>query len=338
MTRIIQLPLAAAAILASSLSASQGALQPAEPFGANARWSLDLSSRRVESLTGPGWSSQQVVGFDLHKVFQGDRGDIGTLVFQPYLVRLGNVQNAPFFFDQPDDWQLTWRIANFNYTGLAGGRLNFRVGHFEVPFGLEQNIDTNGTLRQYTFSDRGIKADWGVSINGTTDHFEYEVASMRGSGNDLTDEHHPSLFAARVGTLSHRNLIAGLSWFDGEILGATGTVERERVGLDVAWYRGQWEMLFELSDGKDEQTVDHSTALAEVSWRNGLDALHLYAQLRRDIEASVAATSGTTVLAVGTNFMYRRHFDLGAQVERSVDAPAQQPRGSALKMQFRYRL
>jgi len=251
----------------------------------NLRWAIDLSARHKTSLQGEPSSWQHAIGLDLHKVFQNNNGDFGTLVFQPFLVKLTNVRNPPFFFDDGDDWELTWRIANFNYTGIAQGRLNTRIGHFEVPFGLEQNIDTNGTLRQYTFSNRGIKADWGMSVNGVLDRFEYELALTRGSGNNYRTRSDPYLISGRLGTPASHNLVMGVSGFYGETLGANGTTKRQFLGIDVAYYLYQWEFLFEVSGGEinENNTVK---MLAEASWRSPMEDLHLYTQLRNSNDKS----------------------------------------------------
>lgn len=243
----------------------------------NTRWAFDFSARRIRNLEKDEWYEQDVYGFDLHKVFSNENGDYGTLVFQPYLVNLTNVPKAPFFFDDGDDWELTWRIANFNYTGLAQGKFNIRLGHFEVPFGLEQNIDTNGTLRQYTFSSRGVKADWGVSINGNLPTVDYEFALTRGSSNEIRSQDDPYVLAGRIGTPSHYNTIYGFSYFYGEVLGGNGTTKRKQLGLDLTHYFKQWELLTEFSAGENDET-ELFNWLGEISWRNVRESVHLYTQ------------------------------------------------------------
>lgn len=182
-----------------------------ELFGNNSRWSIDASTRITRNIEKNNNAFQQVLGLDIHKVFSNKTQDIGTLTFQPYIVKLNNVAQAPFIFDHGNDTELTWRIANFNYTALAQGKFNIRIGHFEVPFGLEHHVDTNGTLRQLTINDRGIKADWGISVNGILPNLEYEIALTRGSGNDIKSTENPHIFSGRIATPSHKNLITGIS-------------------------------------------------------------------------------------------------------------------------------
>ncbi|MCU7943666.1 MAG: hypothetical protein KZQ87_13400 [Candidatus Thiodiazotropha sp. (ex Cardiolucina cf. quadrata)] len=306
-------------------------------FSKNSRWAIDLSSRVVNDLESHHSASTHVLGFDYHKVLTDDFGDIGTLVFQPYIVKLNNVPNPPFFFDDGDDTELTWRIANFNYTALSEGKFNIRAGHFEIPFGLEQNIDSNGTLRQYTFSDRGIKADWGISINGILPSLEYEVALTRGSGNDIESRGDPYVFAGRIGLPSHRNLIAGLSWFHGDVLGGNGITKRDRVGLDVAYYQHHWELLFELSGG-DDDGGDRVNSLMEVSWRNAKENLHLYIQwIHLRLKQDSQWEAGDDV-KTGISWRFINDFELSAQYQKQIDMIGQEDKPALFILQVRWRI
>ena len=83
-------------------------------LGKNSRWTIDASTRITRNTEKNHNSFQHVIGIDIHKVFSGETSDIGTLLFQPYIVKINNNTNFPFVFDDPNDTQLTWRIANFN--------------------------------------------------------------------------------------------------------------------------------------------------------------------------------------------------------------------------------
>ncbi|MEW7987081.1 MAG: hypothetical protein AB2805_06490 [Candidatus Thiodiazotropha sp.] len=325
------------ALLSVSSDAFSDMAEIGAGFSKNSRWAIDLSSRVVNDLESHHSASTHVLGFDYHKVLTDDSGDIGTLVFQPYIVKLNNVPNPPFFFDDGDDTELTWRIANFNYTALSEGKFNIRAGHFEIPFGLEQNIDTNGTLRQYTFSDRGIKADWGISINGALPRFDYEVALTRGSGNEIESRGDPYVFAGRIGLPSHQNLIAGLSWFHGDVLAGNGITERERVGFDLAYYRHHWELLFELSGGNDDGD-DRMNSLMEASWRNARENLHLYIQWSRLwLKPDNHWEAGDDV-KTGILWSPVSGFEFSAQYQKQIDMIRQQAKPSFFTLQVRWRI
>lgn len=303
----------------------------------NSRWALDLSTRFIQDTNGDHLSSKNAIGIDFHKVFTGKHGDIATLVFQPYWVRLNAVKNPAFYFDDGDDSEITWRIANINFTGLTRNTLNFRIGHFEVPFGLEQNIDTNGTLRQYTFSDRRIKADWGVSVNGVLAQLDYEVALTRGSGNNISDRDNPYVFAGRIGTPSMGNTVIGLSWFDGKVLTAQGAIARKRVGVDVVHYYRQWEMLAELSGG-DNSGLGQGNTLLELSWRNPMESLHTYLQLRYAKQENADTWQDHSSVSLGVQWKANRFVDVSTEWFNELDAVSGQQTASKLVAQLRVRI
>ena len=303
----------------------------------NLRWAVDLSTRHVNSLRGENSSWQHVIGLDLHKVFQNEHGDIGTLLFQPYLVRLSNVKNPPFYFADGDDWELTWRMTNFNYTQLAQGKFNIRVGHFEVPFGLEQNIDTNGTLRQSTFSNRGLKADWGASINGALENSEYEIAITRGSGMEYSASHDPYLISSRLGSPSNKNFVAGLSGFYGEILNANGTTKQKLLGVDIAYYVYQWELLLETTGG---ETNDNAAMhfLTELSWRSPIENLHLYSQLRQNFNKPTNNWDDSTRITFGADYSVNNLINIGAELNHDINVMNNVSRQTNFLLQFRLRI
>ncbi|MCH7720287.1 MAG: hypothetical protein IH988_04770, partial [Planctomycetes bacterium] len=268
----------------------------------NLRLTLDLSSRVTLSTRRGKVGSEQVIGLDLHKVFSDASGDWGTLRLQPYLTRIDNLAPRAPFFEDDDDWELAFRFFDFNYTRVDRGRLNFRIGHFEIPYGLEHLIDTNGTVRQLIPGrNLGLKADWGVSANGVLPYFDYELALTRGTGNEFFHRRGPFTVAGRIGTPRDRNVILGMSVFHGRVWspaavgqwrsglrppsrveadrGLTDTaggrgrddiLRRTRFGIDVQWYLGTFGMLAEVSFGRD-YNQDVFNGLAEINWSNADD-------------------------------------------------------------------
>jgi hypothetical protein len=310
-------------------------------LGDNARGEIDIASRVSTNLDTQEYAFLNVLGIDIHKVFSSDNADIGTLILQPYLVKLNNVNNPPFIFDDGNDTKLTWRIANFNYTALNQGKLNFRVGHFEVPFGLEYQIDTNGTLRQLTATQRDIKTDWGVSVNGILPLFEYEVALTRGSGVEFSRKDNPHLFSGRVGSLSTKNTVVGLSWLTGDILGANGIIEQKHVGLDVSYYYYQWQFMTESSIGKvaDNNTLN---SFAEVLWRNAKEDLAVYTQLeyqRAEIDHALSSKrASVSYWTAGVQWISDSGFDISAQYKQQLQEAEGMSIDPGLSLQLRYRM
>ena len=319
---------------AYSNSAAADDISLISKWKSNLRWTFDVYSRGV--FNDRDSYSQNAVGIDLHKVVSGDRRDIGTLILQPYIINLSGSDAVPHFFDGRDT-EFVWGVSNFNYRAVPTGALNVRLGRFMVPFGLEQNVNTNGTLRQYSFAERGIKADWGISINGELPKWDYEISLTRGSGNDITDRDNPYIFAGRIGSPAHKNLVTGFSFFDGRVLGPDGSMRRQRLGLDVATYYKHWEFLAELSVGRDED-ADTAHGLVEASWRNSFETLHLYTQLRlRNMELADERDSGVQV-SIGMDWSLRRALSISGQWTKPLDAIGTQDDSSELTLQLRYRL
>lgn len=232
---------------------------------------------------------------------------------------------------------MVWRIANFNLTSLSRGGFNIRAGHFEIPFGLEQNIDTNGTLRQYSFSDRGIKVDWGSSINGKYRGIDYEIAVTRGSGNDITARHDPYLISGRVGSSSTANFVAGFSWMYGDVLNATSALPRRRVGVDLAYYTGPWELLMEISGGENDG-AGTANGLAEVSWRSPTESLHLYMQVRQLMTELPSEWVDRTRISWGIDYHFNAKLSASTEISHDLDAFEGNPRTAQALMQLRLRL
>lgn len=305
-------------------------------LGENGRWSMDLSTRVNKNTALNLSNTMHVVGLDIHKVLSSKHSDIGTLTFQPYLVKLNNVHPHPFFFDNENDTKLTWRIANFNYTAISQGKFNIRVGHFEIPFGLEYQIDTNGTLRQLTYSDRGIKADWGLSINGILPNMEYEVALTRGSGNDYRNTGNPQIFSGRLGTLRNRNLITGFSWFYGDVLGANGIINRKKIAVDALYYYYQWQFMFESSLGKTAEN-NILNLFAEAMWRNPRENLNAYIQVGYQNTENDNNRHSTSYWLTGVQRLYTSGLDISIQYKHYLKDNEINEIDPVASFQLRYR-
>lgn len=305
----------------------------------NLRVSLDLSSRAVYSEARDDWGYFQFIGFDIHNVFSGPDGDWGTLLLQGYLTRVDNLDPAPPLFDDGDDWEFVYRIFNFNYTGLAGGRFNVRVGHMEIPFGLEHVVNTNGTLRQYLHPQNlGVKADWGVSVNGVLEDWEYEAAVTTGSGNELDLNDGTFTVAGRVGTPRDNNTAWGLSAFHGEVASASGPNgfrRKTRVGLDVIHHIGLFGLLGEVSAGRDFDT-DVVNLIGEVNWTTPEENLLLYGQIR-SFNRKTGAWDDAIRPVVGVRFNPDTHWSFSAEYSRDTTTFGNADRNTSIALQVRYR-
>lgn len=306
-------------------------------LGENLRLTLDLATRVDFSEEQEQFSFRQFIGIDLHKVISGPRGDIGTLIVQIYGTRIDNVEPTPPIFEDDHDWEAVYRIVNFNYTGLAAGRLNLRIGHFEIPFGLEYSAVTNGTLRQYLAPrNLGLKADWGVSLNGVIDAFQYEFALTRGSGNTYQDNHDPYTLSGRVGRIGPRSDI-GASGYYAQLTNPGGTSERWRVALDGQLYEGAFGVMAELGFGEtDARGVSNN--LIEVNWVNPDETVTLYLQARVLAQEFARRWDEAASGALGVRWAPDNLWALSAQFSQDIEPFARNRRDSRISLQLRLRL
>ena len=307
----------------------------------NLRFTVDISTR--PTYFGPTGDLGNVafIGIDLHKVITSENGDIGTLTLQPYLARIDNAPAEPRSnFDDPHDWALQWRIFNFNYTEHGKGKTNFRIGHFELPFGLEQIVNTNGTLRDFThFENFGIKNDWGVSFNGENKEVEYELGLTRGSGNFYRRRDDPYVVSGRIGSSRDNRVVLGLSGLHGEILNfdpSGGTVRQSRLGLDMTIADEKFVYLSEFSAGVvDDDPV--FTGLFEIDTYNRDETLLAYNQfVVRGIEQANDWDFEVRD-SIGLRWHPDSHWTLSAQVSHFFDVMGTARRGTAFELQARYR-
>ena len=306
----------------------------------NVRFTVDLSSRMSVNTNTGDISAAQFIGFDMHKVFTGKKGDWGTAVVQGYLTRIDNQKKHPPFFDGEDDWEMVYRIVNFNYTGLARGRFNIRVGHYEIPYGLEHLVNTNGTLRDYMHGRNiGVKADWGVGINGDLDAFEYEIGLSRGTGNGYFSTGNPYILAGRVGTPRDANVVAGFSFMVGDVARPAAprkVLYRRRFGPDIQVHWGPWSVLAEASYGDDEGK-GVVNGLVELDWRSRGERWLIYTQTRLFNQEFPTRWDEASSVVGGVRFALDRHWAFSGQLGQEISTFGASSRGGLGSLQIRYR-
>ena len=268
----------------------------ADLIGDNARCNLDFSVRGIYTDVDQEWAGEAFFGIDVLKTFTSAGGDWGSLNVQLYLTQLMDQPNRGSFFEDDHDLKLVTRITNFNYTGLADGKLNFKVGHFEIPYGLEVPINTNGTLRQLnTGSNLGVKADWGVGVNGVLPEFQYELTYTKATGQDIKLNVDTYIVAGRVGTPTDGESFSGvpalgLSFFDSitdGMISAENSLPRRRergwtAEINTLIHRTRYYRLL-LRRNRGLQTHDSIMRkvqeLAGVTW-DGQDEFEIKRRLR----------------------------------------------------------
>ncbi|EKD81332.1 MAG: hypothetical protein ACD_39C01856G0001, partial [uncultured bacterium] len=157
------------------------------------------------------------------------------------------------------------------------GRFNFRFGRFYLPFGLNLQTDTHGTILQLS-NDRnfGFERDWYAGFWGSLNkNFNYDLYYMLGSGYEITRKGQQGLLGARISLankyLYDQGIEGGLSLISGERLSEHAVmrshsvmndarnglvVDTMRVGIDGRYGKavpgGKMTLTGELSTGKDE--------------------------------------------------------------------------------------
>ena len=303
----------------------------------NLRFAVDMAGRVQYNSSTRQWSTAQFYGFDLYKVFSGDRGDLATLILQGFATRIDNVQPPPFFFDSSTDWEFVYRIFSLNVKLDPRGRFNVKVGHYEMPFGLEALLDTNGTLRQVgTMRNLGVKADWGVTANGITEGLEYEVGLGRGSGNEWHADGSPFQVAGRVGAIRDADAWVGVSGFAGDLWRPGGVqVRRRRIGIDAGVHRGPWSLMGEISGGTNDGNAAIN-GLAELDWHAPDDEWLLYGQVQAWTERD-GGWNKNLIAVLGLEWAVDRHIVLSVQFMQDLTVVGSGPRSSIVQFQTRYR-
>ncbi len=300
----------------------------------NLRSSIDFSSRGIHFGNRDEVGMVHALGLDLHKVFSSRAGDFGTLTLQGYLTRIDNLPVRPGFFDDNHDTEFVYRIVNFNYTGWGGKAPNIRIGHFEVPFGLEHTINTNGTLRDYNNGrNLGLKADWGATLNGETNVFEYEVSASTGGGQKVESQNGSYAYAARIGTLRENDYLLGFSVYKAEV----GNIARERIGLDAQWYFGLHGLFAEFSLGENAG-MDQLNGLLEWNIRNSNEAWFTYFQFVRFSQKFSGGWDDNLSGVVGLRYEPDAHWSFSGQVKQDITGFDGAIRETAVSLQIRYRL
>lgn len=299
--------------------------------GDNVRFKVDVAGRVIHYFNNDNNVFVSWVGLDYQNVLSGLSGDVGTFTLQPYLT----------YVDSPnqDELKLIFRIFNFNYTALFQGKLNFKAGHFEVPFGLEHEINTNGTLRQYTNpANFGLKGDWGISLNGVLEDGNYEISLTRGTGRDWSNTGNPFVLAGRFASPGERDFQMGVSFLIAEVqkLSAPGfTVARNRAGLDVTYGLGAFTLLAETSIG-DEEGREQRSSLLEFNWMDKQQDLMVYNQLRYFRNEIGLSWNKQIVNVLGVRYTPGNAFSVSMQWSKSLSDQLK-PEVNVVASQLRYR-
>lgn len=201
-------------------------------------------------------SSRQSAGFETLKKFSSETETWASVDFQGRLVRrdryVGSINDPPDMY-RPG-WSFEYHNAYADFYNVLNpvlsedqqnsnvGRFNVRAGHFYVPFGLNLQTDTHGTILQLS-NDRnfGYDRDWYSGFWGAlSEDFNYDAYYLAGSGYDLKYHGQSGLGAARI-SLANRfsseyGLEGGLSFIEGQRLDPHATSRSPAVAADAGGF------------------------------------------------------------------------------------------------------
>lgn len=258
-------------------------------FGENFGFRKEIMSQFDTSEHGQP-ASRQSVGFEVLKKFSTANATVASFDFQGRLVRRDGYN--PVLNDMEGQSRPGWAFEYHNvYLDLYNvlnpvlsdeqrgenvGRFNLRAGRFYVPFGLNLQTDTHGTVLQLSNERNfGFERDWYTGFWGSLNkHLNYDAYYLTGSGYDLKFKGQTGLGAVRL-SLSNKysseyGLEGGFSILGGQRLSAPASdgsttrgmgaansipIETERAGLDGRYRRpvptGLLTFTSELSGGRD---------------------------------------------------------------------------------------
>ncbi len=306
----------------------------------NLRLEVDVSQRIGWSTSAAAWSNVEAVGLDMLTVLGSETRDWLRVNLQLYAVRVDVGQSHPLAFDGTGEWKFQPRNSFLDILLMPRGVLTARVGHFELPYGLEAYIDTNGTLRQYTTGrDLGIKTDWGSALTGTSAGLEWIASLSRGSGNEWNGSGDPWLALGRVGMPLDSASSLGLTAAGGDIrvAGKAPPQSRWRMALDGRVEFFSFDLLAEVSGGQD-QGDGRVGGVVELDWRNRSEVFLGYFQFFPQWRGGTGAPGGRLELRTGFLWRIVRGLSLSAEVRQIAAAPDGEPHATGLFTQLRYRL
>jgi len=204
-------------------------------------------------------------------------------------------------------WEYETHNAYAEFYNLLGapGRFNLRLGRFYLPFGLNAQTDTHGTLLQLS-NDRvfGTERDWQATAFGNAaGGLDYMAGYVFGTGPDQELDGQSGLGVGRLGLgndmLFAHGLEGGVSAAYGERLdphaGTKEPISTWRAGVDlrkrVDTGIGPFTLTGEGAIGEDD-TEPVWSGLAQADWleprrRWGVAAQYFY--FERELEADAPA-------------------------------------------------
>jgi len=227
--------------------------------------------------------SRLSAGFEIQKKFSTATKTVASVDYQGRLVYRDHVlaTAADAMGMDAERWTYETHNAYAEFYNVLGspGRFSLRAGRYYLPFGLNSQTDTHGTLLQLS-NDRlfGADRDWQVTAYGNaSEHLDYLAGYVFGAGPDQKLDGQAGMAVGRIGLngdyLYARGLEAGVSGAFGERLdphaGIDGPFRTWRLGADLRKRLdseiGPFTLTGEAAAGEDEEATVWS-GLAQIDW------------------------------------------------------------------------
>jgi len=234
---------------------------------------------------GNRWYTKESIGGEVQKKFSTTTRTVGALDIQGRFVRRDNffavtndsegMDREGWFFEYHNLYLDLYDIANpllsEDLKGSATGHFNLRVGRYYLPFGLNLQSDTHGTLLQLSNERNfGYERDWYAGLFGSVNRsVNYDLYYMLGSGYEPSPRFGGGMIGSRL-SLSNSvkndiGLEGGVSALQGKRRSSPMLYESEydlidtkRVGADLRYNHlfldGTLTESTELSQGSDDGT------------------------------------------------------------------------------------
>jgi len=309
----------------------------------------DVSARWVRDETGGQQGAQYDLALDAYAKLGTPQRDVATVVAQVYLSRAQRHPAPPPFFDGPSDTEVLPMINTINLHLTEDRRLNLKVGHLELPYGLEATISNAGELRQFTLGpNTALMVDWVATLNGTLERFQYEVGVGRGSGMFYADHFGPYSLFGRIGSPVDNETYGGVNgWgfsvFRAQVLNParTGVHLRQRVAVDGQVYLGPLGLLGELSTGSNGEGAGRArvlNGLAEANLTSRREIISGYVQLVGERTSVGGRGTRTWTQVVGVRWTPAPGWIVSAQRDERIWRQRGMPPQGFLNLQVRRRL
>jgi hypothetical protein len=263
-----------------------------------AEFSYSAEANREQRNDAPGLYSRNSIGFEVLKKFSTETATVAAFDLQARLVRRngfhevlndmeGGDRRGWYFFEVHNAY---WDFYNIFDPFLGDdarsenlGRFNARVGRFYLPFGLNLQTDTHGTLMQLSNERNfGTERDWYAGLWGSLNaDVNYDLYYLLGSGYGVKFDGQSGLAGARLSLatrfLNEFGIEGGLSFLGGERLSkmaiersasvardsrGRNIIATQRGGIDARWRHtiptGSITLATELSTGFDEGDRIHT--------------------------------------------------------------------------------